>query len=110
MNLTEKEERLFQRLQKEEANWPKARWLVLLITIASFCLSVVNVYFLVGLLNEVSQRVPASENAFLLSLLAFKLAIYFTIFVFSLGIVLKNWRGNARRMLLLKLLDGRQIQ
>jgi hypothetical protein len=137
MQFTDKEARLIERLRRQQRNWPLARWLVALIGILVFALCTWmliveiesfrerrrGISFVFSEIEttktEISQR-EISTMAGLLSImqdetvessLFFVVWLPFALFgLWCFAIAIRDWRGNANRTLLLKLLENEARQ
>jgi len=103
MQFSPQEMKLVERLRKQERQWRWVRWM-------SLCLSlfIVGCYGYIGisLYHRLHWEALTTEDVFLV-------AVYWPKMILAMGFAawfviwpLTNWRGNATRLLLLKLLDA----
>jgi hypothetical protein len=111
MEFTPQEMKLVKRLRKQERQWPKLRWFVLGAGIfALVCYS----FILISVLNHLNLAGSAHDeflsHAWLFAFALFwpKCLIGFGVGAWLIAWTIKDWNGNANRMLLLKLLDATQ--
>src|SRR5262245_16697388 len=110
MQLTPRESRLIERLRKEERRWPYLRWLMLAIGALSLVVCTGWGWVLYRLIHEGNKDRIASMDVFVIVTLWTKCCIWFVIGVWSMSRACANWRGDANRALLLRLLDEHQVE
>ena len=107
MKFTPKEQKLIQRLRKQDRQWRWARWLILVSGLLSAGLCAGWGYF-VSLLVRGPATPMDSDGVFVFALIWTKCCMFFCIACWCLGMVAVNWHGDVNRMLLLKLLDEQE--
>ena len=107
MTLTLEEAKLIEKLRKQERRWLRTRWLVLAIGTLCSLNFFGWAYFVRALIGESGRQVDSHE-LFIFVLLWTKCCMYFVFATLSFATAWKNWRGDANRMLLLRLLDAQQ--
>jgi len=110
VQFTPQELKLIERLRTQERQWARTKW-VLLVTaccllVTYSCLaSILYSHFFNGFAAEASR----SDLVLLMFSLSWPVILMMSGIVgFLLGLVIKDWRGNAQRLLLLRLLDARE--
>jgi hypothetical protein len=110
MQLTHHERRLVEKLKKRERQWPWMRWVFLLGGVL-LCLDLAFYGFLLGaLLHDLDFGHPTLEAILKIAVLWPKCLVELAIAVGVLGIAVRDWHGNANRMLLLRLLEAQESQ
>jgi len=106
MHFTTQEMKLIERLRKQERRWPRTRWI--LIGMAAFTLAIYG-YITHLLFSTVgSGTFSPADSAFLFALYWPEVFFLAVMAGACLALAVRDWRGNVRRMLLLKLLDAQQ--
>lgn len=111
MQLTSRETKLVERLRKQERQWPRLRWFTLGAGIfGALCFS----FILITLLKHVDSAL-GDHGDFLAPAWLFAFArfwptclIGFGLAAYLIGWTIRDWSGNANRVLLLKLLEADQ--
>jgi hypothetical protein len=111
MQFTQQEMRLVERLRKDERLWPRRRWWMLGLGIF---IEVCYAFLVVSMMGHLAHA-QAAKDAFVLGGLLIDIIMLWPkslvmLFVGAvlIGWVIRDWRGNVNRMLLLKLLDAQQ--
>jgi hypothetical protein len=105
IEFTADEIKLIERLRKQDRQWRWARWLMLTIGTFSIGMCAFCGWALHSLIVESRGRLD-SDAVFLMILFWTKCCMYF---FFAIAFFIKpamNWRGDANRKLLLKLIDA----
>jgi hypothetical protein len=112
MQLTIQEMKLFEQLRKEEHRWPRQRWFFLGTGIfAALCATVMVILVLNRVGIMLSDHDEVFARAWLLLFAAFwpNCLILFGVAFFVIFRAIRDWHGNANRMLLLKLLEAQKM-
>ena len=105
MQLTPQDMKLMERLRKKERQWPRDRWILLVVGIfvlACYSYILVSIYSRLDFQNLKSLDVLLFAQFWPQCLLMFGLATYIVVWA------IRDWHGNANRRLLLRLLDEQQ--
>ena len=100
MQLTENEQKLVDRMQRQERSWVRGKWFAILTAVTTFA------GFLLGFLwlhSQVKNDAPAA-----VAVVAFLSPILWLFCVtgsYWLARAIRDWRGNPERTLLLKLIN-----
>jgi hypothetical protein len=105
MEFTSEELKLIERLRKRERQWHWIRWALLG---ASAFTVVCYGYISVSLYHRLHWEALTVEDAFLFAFFWPKILIAIWIAAWFAVWPLTSWRGNATRLLLLKLLDAQK--
>jgi hypothetical protein len=126
MQLTAQEAKLIERLRRDEQRWPRTRWALLAMAVLILAIECFISSQLLRMTEAAAQPVggmtkdiPATFQAF--SILqasqqaTFALALFWPQCVLGfcaafliIGLLIRDWRGNVQRMLLLRLLEAQQ--
>ncbi|MCI0744487.1 MAG: hypothetical protein L0Y58_03680 [Verrucomicrobia subdivision 3 bacterium] len=108
MQFTPQEMKLIERLRKQERRWPRTRWI--LLGMAAFLLAgyAYIAYMLFSTLD--SDTFSPADSALLFALYWPKVLLMTVMAGAFIALAVRDWRGNAHRMLLLRLLDAHQKQ
>jgi hypothetical protein len=111
MQLTTHETKLVERLRKEQRQWPRLRWFLLAAGIfAALCSS----FVVIELLKHIDIMVAGHDDVvsrlwlFGFALVWPKCLILFSFAALFIFWAIRDWHGNANRVLLLKLLEAQQ--
>ena len=103
MQLTPQEVTLVERLRKRERQWPRNRWILLVVGVFGVaCYTSI----LICMLLQMDYEHLELYQVLIFALIWPKCLL---IFILGLGFIvwaISDWRGNANRKLLLKLLDA----
>jgi hypothetical protein len=103
MQLTPEEMKFVERLRKREQQWPRNRWIILTVGIFSIaCYSCI----LIALYQRMDFEHLGSGEVLIFALLWPKCLIMLILGAYFIGLVIRDWRGNMNRRLLLRLLDA----
>jgi len=105
MVFTPQELRLVERLRRQERNWPRDRWILLVTGVFVF---LAYGYLLVRMLDIVELGNLGDGDALFFAFFWPKCLLMFYIAGFLVAWAIRDWRGNTNRVLLLKLLDAQQ--
>jgi hypothetical protein len=111
MQFTPQEMKWIERLRKEERQWPRLRWFTLgagIFSILCYGFILIVVFYFPGFPESASD---VTDLVFWLVFFAVewpKCLIGFLIGGWIIVWTILNWRGNANRILLLRLLDASQ--
>ena len=106
MQFTPQELKLIERLRKQERNWPRTRWILLVVAALGFAGYGYVAVFLLSTLD--SQTTSPADSALLVAVFWPKALLMMIIASGFIALAIRDWRGNAHRMLLLRLLDAHQ--
>jgi hypothetical protein len=102
MQLTAQEMKLMERLRKRERQWPRMRWMLLGVAALT-----VGIYSFI--LYQIIQKLESGEDAmFMVAFFWPKCLLGFCLAGWLIGWAIRDWNGNAQRILLLRLLDAQQ--
>ena len=108
MQFTAQELKLIERLRKQERRWPRTRWL--LLGMAAFILAAYG-FLAHGLFSTLgSETYSPADSALLFALYWPKVLLMAVMAAAFIALAVRDWRGNAHRVLLLRLLDAHQKQ
>jgi hypothetical protein len=106
MEFTAQESKLIDRLRKQERLWPRMRWFcigaALIVFVTYICLGIMLFK------RCLSGGFSTAEVALFVALFWPKALMMMGFAGVAVGIAIRDWHGNANRMLLLKLLDAQQ--
>ena len=102
MELTEREQRMVQRMRKQERQWRWAKWAALLAGI----LSAAGCIFVLCMAMPQVQSEDTASGAFMLAIMFPVVLVFAGTAAMCLGLVCRDWHGNTTRSLLLRLVDG----
>jgi hypothetical protein len=114
MEITPRELKKIERLRKLERQWPRYRWIMLVVGI------VVNAGYMGLLIFYFHEFFPAETNSskfrefdfsvaiFVFALIWPKVLLGFCFGSWYIIVAIRDWHGNINRILLLKLLDAQQ--
>jgi hypothetical protein len=111
MELTRREEKLIERLRKQERQWPRLRWFVVGTGVfALLCSGFIAIELVQHIDTMLNVDDDVMSRGWLLGFALFwpKCLIYFGFGAFLIIWAIKDWHGNANRVLLLKLLEARR--
>lgn len=101
MEFTPHEKKMVERLRKEEHRWPRVRW----ICVATTCIILADYGYLAYIMVDAILS-NSKESEFFFVLLWPKVLLGAALLGLWIGWLIKEWRGNVTRLLLLKLLDA----
>jgi len=111
MQLTPREQKLIERMRKQERQWPRLRWFMIGTGIfAVLC----SGFIVVELMQHIDTIVAAQDDVMSRGwMLGFALFWPKSLMLFGFGVffiiwAIRDWHGNANRMLLLRLLEAQQ--
>jgi uncharacterized membrane protein HdeD (DUF308 family) len=109
MQFTPKEEKLIRRLRKQDRQWRWLRWVFLAVG----ALGVVNLVLYGWVFSPLIDGLSAPGHPDVNDVLV--IAVFFPKLLVTVGVTTiffsiswRDWNGNVKRMLLLKLLDAQQ--
>jgi hypothetical protein len=102
MELSHQEQRMIERLRKQERQWHWARWAALASGILSAGLCG---FILCFILPRVQSGTDMAGAAFGLALMFPMVLVFAQIAAIGLALVIRDWHGNTTRTLLLRLVD-----
>lgn len=111
MQFTAQERKLIERLRKEERLWPRLRWWVVG---GGVSIEICYVYLLISMMSHIARHLSAPDELAVSALFIDILMLWpKCLLMLPVGAVLicwgiRNWRGNANRMVLLRLLDAQE--
>ena len=108
MEFTRQEMKLIERLRKQDRQWRWARWLVLLMGLLSIAACALFGYLVHQLVSTSAQGHLDLDMVFFIVLFWTKCCFYFAFGVWCFITAFTKWRGDVKRMLLLKLLDAQK--
>ena len=111
VELTPRENKLLERLRKQERQWPRLRWFLVGTGIfAVLCSGFIAVELIQHIDTMLAVHDDVLSRGWLLGFALFwpKCLLLFGFGVFFIIWAIINWHGNANRVLLIKLLDARQ--
>ena len=111
MNFTTREQKLVERMRKEERQWPRLRWFLVGVGIFGIlCSGFIVIELLQHIDTIVAGKDDVMSRGWLLgfALLWPKCLVLFGFGAFFIIWAIKDWRGNANRVLLLKLLESQR--
>lgn len=100
MELTPREAKMLANMRKQQEQWPKVRWLQLLIGLG---IVIAFSYLFSRLSDFLKDDLMLGVAAF--ALIAPLILLWMLIGGYKLGHALVEWHGNPERTLLLKLID-----
>jgi len=103
MEFTPQELKLIESLRKRERQWRWLRWALLGLSVLTVCC---YGYIGVSVYREIHWESLTVQDAFLFSLFWPKMLIAMALAAWFMVWPLTSWRGNATRLLLLKLVDA----
>ena len=106
MQFTPQELKMIERMRKQERQTPTMRWILLGTSVFTFAVCAYAAYFLVSILE--SKAFEPAETALIFSVLWPKILLMLVSAGVCFGLTIRDWHGNANRMLLLRLLDAQQ--
>jgi len=107
MEFTPDELKLIERLRKQERQWPRARWALLAGSVLIF---IFYSYIVVRLVRMVESESVGEGATLFFAFLWPKCLLMFCFATYAIILAIWDWRGNANRRLLLKLLDAQLNQ
>jgi succinate dehydrogenase hydrophobic anchor subunit len=116
MEFTPRELKQIERLRKQEREWPRTRWIMLVVGLFDAALyPCIMVFVLHRLFHTENDPAPRGElfSSFNIFMFTFcwpvcLLALCHSFWMMTVAIC--DWHGNINRRLLLKLLEDRQNQ
>jgi hypothetical protein len=111
VKLTTREKKLFERLKKQELQWPRLRWLLVGTGIfAVLCSGFIVIELVQHIDTMLAARDDVMSRGWLLGFALFwpKCLVLFGIGAYLIIWTIRDWHGNANRLLLLKLLEAAQ--
>jgi hypothetical protein len=110
MQFTPRELKLVERLRKQERQWPRLRWAILAIGLLATADLALYGRTLFSLASELNSGPTSPDTVLAVAVLFPKWLVQIAIATWALSKAFTDWQGNARRMLLLRLLDVQQNQ
>jgi hypothetical protein len=111
MQLTSREKKLVERLRKQELQWCRLRWFLIGTGIfAVLCSGFIVVELLEHIDTMLAVHDDVMSRGWLLGFALFwpKCLLLFGFGAFFIIWAIRDWNGNANRVLLLKLLEAQQ--
>jgi len=111
LELTAREKTLAERLRKQERQWPRLRWFLIGTGIFGI---VCSGFIVIELLQHIDAMLAVHDDVtsrgWLLGFALFwpKCLLLFGFGAFLIIWAIRDWHGNANRVLLLKLLEAQQ--
>ena len=102
MELTQQEQRMVERLRKQERQWRWARWTTLASGIFS---AAVCVYIFLLVLPRVQSEKHMASAAMVAAVTFPAVLVFASAATMCLTLVFRDWHGNTTRILLLRLVD-----
>ncbi len=105
------ERKLAERLRKQELQWPRLRWFLIGTGIfAVACSGFIVIELLQHIDTMLAVHDDVTSRGWLLGFALFwpKCILFFGSGVFLISWTIRNWHGNANRVLLLKLLEAQE--
>ena len=104
MEFTELESKMIARLRNHQRTWPKIRWALLLIGAGGLVIWGYFFFLIIGSLKAKwsNENLPVVILLYPWCLIMLHISCGLTVYA------LANWYGNAKEMLLLKLLEAKQ--
>src|SRR2546430_1224046 len=102
MELTQQEQRMVERLRKQERQWRWARWTTLLVGVFS-----AGVCFFISslVLPRIQSEKDMASTAFILAITFPAILIFAGNATMCLALAFRDWHGNTARVLMLRLVD-----
>ena len=107
MHFTTKETKLIERLRKQERQW---RWLRFVLPTLSLFVIGCYTYITVSLYHRLNWNALTIEDVFLVAMYWPKMLLAMCLTAWLIIWPAANWRGNATRILLLKLIEAQQSE
>lgn len=107
MEFTSHELKLIERLRKQERQWPRARWILLVSGVLGI---IAYGYFSFWVIHFIEPGSFGEGEVLLFAFFWPKCLLMVCIAGFLLGWAIRDWRGNTNRVLLLKLLNAQMSQ
>jgi hypothetical protein len=111
VQLTTREKKLVERLRKQELQWPRLRWFLIGTGIfAVLCSGFIVIELLQHIDTMLAVHDDVMSRGWLFGFALFwpKCLILFGFGAFIIIWTIRDWHGNANRVLLLKLLEAQQ--
>jgi hypothetical protein len=109
MQFTPQETKLFVRLRNHERRWPRTRWLLLSTGVfAVFFYLYIIVAELITLFGRLNSTALTLYDVLHFAVLWPKCFLWFGIGGWFIVWAIRDWHGNANRMLLLRLVEAQQ--
>lgn len=105
MEFTPQEIKLIDRLRREERQWPRTRWLVLGLGIVATVCAFAWSYFAFTVARSDHAN---SGEIIIIAFIVTKCFLSFLFAVWCFAMACWNWHGDAKPMLLLRLLEAQQ--
>ena len=105
MQFTPQEQKLVERLRKQERQWPRTRWI--LLAMAAFIVAAYG-YILWQIIGMLESGKSTEDATFMIAFFWPKCLLGFCLAAWLVGLAWRDWHGNVHRMLLLRLLDAQQ--
>ena len=102
MQLTPQDVKLLERLRKKERQWPRDRWILLVVGIFVFA---GYIYILVLTYSKLDFQNLKSVDVLLFAVIWPKCLLIFLFATYFVVWAIRDWHGNANRRLVLRLLD-----
>ena len=100
---TAQELKLIDRLRKEDRRWPRTRWILLAMATLTIAVNSYIALQIVGVLES-----GRDDATFMVAFFWPKCLVGFCLAAWFVSWAVRDWHGNAYRMLLLRLLDAQQ--
>jgi hypothetical protein len=111
MKLSQEDQKMIEGLRKQELNWRRGRWMMLFVGLVCLGLSVAGFVIVIPFLQRAADAKTVSEStvaaAFMLALFYPPALAFSGIGIAALCRSVRDWRGDAARILLLRLVDDR---
>jgi hypothetical protein len=108
MQFSQREIKLIEKLRKQERQWPWTRWVVLAMGALSMIEVALGGYFLSLALTGSGADHPDSGEVLVIALVVTKGILMFLFAIWCFVVAFRDWHGNVRQLLFLKLLDAQE--
>lgn len=95
--------KLVERLRKRERQWPRYRWILLVVGVLAL---VCYTYIVISMYRHMNFEHLELHNVLFFALIWPKCLLMFVLGIGLIVWAINDWHGNANRNLLLKLLDA----
>lgn len=106
MQFTPQELKLIERLRKQERMWNRTRWILLAMGVLTIGVYAYIAIWIFGALG--SEELSADDQALIVAFFWPKVLFGNLLAAVLIGLAVRDWRGNAMRMLVLRLLEDHQ--
>jgi hypothetical protein len=104
MQFTPQEVKMIEQLRKDERSWLRLRWIVLGIVPLSFGCGGCFLYLVSRMLD--SETISDAQTAMVIAVFWPQTLLVVLVAAALLGVTVREWRGRAQRVLLLKLIEA----